>query len=207
MKLILATHNPKKLKELKTLLNLPDVELVSAIDVPEAPEIIEDGVTFQENAVKKAATLARITGEWALADDSGLEVDALNGAPGVHSARYAGEPVKYSANNTKLRLALRGETNRKARFRCVIALASPDGEARCVEGTCEGVITETQRGRKGFGYDPLFQPEGFSKTFAEMDAADKNCISHRALALAKAKATWMPLLARHPRSWPKDMPN
>lgn len=201
MKLVIATQNPKKLKELKTLLNLPGVELICALDLPDAPEILEDGVDFHENAIKKAATLARLTKCWALGDDSGLEVDALNGAPGVHSARYAGEPVKYSANNKKLLHALLGESNRKARFRCVIALASPDGEARCVEGTCEGVITEALRGRKGFGYDPLFQPTGYSQTFAEMDSAEKNLISHRGKALAQAKQAWGALLAKHPAGW------
>lgn len=201
MKLILATHNPKKLKELKQLMDLPGLEIVSALDIPNAPEVLEDGLTFQENAIKKAVALAKLTGCWALADDSGLEVDALNGAPGVHSARYAGEPVKYAANNRKLLQALKGETNRKARFRCVIALASPEGETRCVDGTCEGVILDALQGRKGFGYDPLFQPEDYPQTFAEMDAQEKNRISHRGRALAAAKQAWGDLLARHPRSW------
>ena len=195
MKLVLATHNPKKLKELKALMDLPGLEIVSALDIPHAPEVIEDGRTFHENAIKKATTLARFAKCWALADDSGLEVDALNGAPGTHSARYAGEPVKYSANNKKLLQALQGEANRKARFRCVIALSSPEGETRCVEGTCEGVILESGRGRKGFGYDPLFQPVGYSQSFAEMDGQEKNKISHRGRALAAAKEAWASLLA------------
>jgi len=194
MKLLIASHNPKKLKEIKEILAVPGLELVSALDIPNAPEVVEDGLTFQENAAKKALTLARATGQWALADDSGLEVDALNGAPGVHSARYAGEPVKYAANNQKLLAALRGESNRRARFRCVIALADPKGEVRMVEGTCEGVITEALRGRKGFGYDPLFQPEGYAATFAEMDSQEKNRISHRGRALARARQEWGGLL-------------
>ena len=201
MKLIIATQNPKKLKEIKSMLDLPNLEISSSLDVPGLTAVEEPGVTFQENAVHKAVTLARLTGQWALADDSGLEVEALNGAPGVHSARYAGEPVKYSANNEKLLHALMGESNRRARFRCVLALSSPAGETRCVEGTCPGVITESLRGRRGFGYDPLFQPDGYTQTFGEMDSAEKNRISHRALALAKAKEAWAALLAKNPRGW------
>lgn len=201
MKLVIATQNPKKLQEIKALLDFPGLEIVCALDLVDIPEIEEDGVTFHENAVKKAVTLARLTGHWALADDSGLEVDALNGAPGVHSARYAGEPVKYAANNEKLLHALAGETHRRARFRCVIALSSPRGETRCVEGACEGTIRETLKGNMGFGYDPLFQPDGYTQTFAEMDAAEKNRISHRGRALAAAKAAWGNWLSRHPADW------
>jgi XTP/dITP diphosphohydrolase len=194
MKLLIASQNPKKLKEIREILDLPGLELVSALDLPGAPDIVEDGLTFEENAAKKALTMARASGLWALADDSGLEVDALNGAPGVHSARYAGEPMKYSANNRKLLTTLRGETNRRARFRCVLALASPQGEVRTVEGTCEGAIADGPRGRKGFGYDPLFVPEGHTVTFAEMDPAEKNRISHRGRALAAAQRAWAGLL-------------
>lgn len=194
MKLLIASQNPKKLHEIKAILDVPGLELVSALDIPNAPDVEEDGSTFQENAIKKAVTLARATGLWTLADDSGLEVDALNGAPGVYSARYAGEPVKYDANNKKLLGALMGETNRRARFRCVIALSSPLGETKTVEGTCEGAIIEALRGRKGFGYDPLFVPDGYRVTFAEMDAAEKNRISHRGRALAKARQEWSDLL-------------
>lgn len=201
MKLIIATQNSHKLKEIKDLLKETGVQVISASEVPNAPLVEEDGSTFEENAVKKAVALARVANAWALADDSGLEVDALGGIPGVHSARYAGEPVKYAANNKKLLGALLGETNRRARFRCVIALSSPNGETRCVEGSCEGVITEKPRGRKGFGYDPIFQPEGYTLTFAEMDAAEKNRISHRARALAAAKQAWGALLAGNPSGW------
>lgn len=201
MKLVLATQNTEKLKEIKALLDFPGLDVVSALDLPGIPPVEEDGATFEENAVKKAATLARLTGCWALADDSGLEVEALNGAPGVHSARYAGEPVKYTANNKKLLSALKGESNRRARFRCVLALANPDGDARCVEGTCEGTILEAPRGRKGFGYDPLFQPDGYTQSFAEMDSTEKNRISHRGRALAAAKEAWGARLARKPKDW------
>lgn len=196
MKLLIATQNPKKLREIKAILNVPGLELLSAIDIPNAPDVIEDGLTFQENATKKAVTLATCTGLWALADDSGLEVDALGGAPGVHSARYAGEPMKYSANNRKLLGALLGETNRRARFRCVLALSDPQGQIRLVEGACEGTITTSPRGRKGFGYDPLFVPDGFAATFAEMDPEEKNRISHRARALERARQEWGELLGK-----------
>jgi XTP/dITP diphosphohydrolase len=201
MKLLIASRNKNKLTELRVLLAAPGLELISADEIPGAPEVLEDGISFEENAVKKAALLARATGLWTIADDSGLEVDVLGGIPGVHSARYAGEPPKYGANNKKLLEAMRGETNRRARFRAVIALSSPAGETRCVEGACEGVIVEKARGRKGFGYDPLFQPDGFTQTFAEMDAAAKNKISHRGRALAKAKEAWSALLASNPAAW------
>ena len=202
MKLVLATQNPKKLEELRALLDLPATDVICALDIPGIPEVVEDGKTFHENAVKKAVTLARLTGCWALADDSGLEVEALNNAPGVYSARYAGEPVDYAANNQKLMNALHGTSNRRARFRCVIALSSPQGETRCVEGSCPGLIIETLKGHQGFGYDPLFQPDGYTQTFAEMEAAEKNRISHRGRALAAAKQAWGALLAKHPESWP-----
>lgn len=201
MKLVIATQNPKKLEEIRALLDFPELEIVCALDLPDLPEIIEDGQTFRENAVKKAVTLARLTGHWALADDSGLEVDALEGAPGVFSARYAGEPVNYAANNSKLLLALAGETHRRARFRCVIALSSPGGESRCVEGSCEGTLLESQRGSQGFGYDPLFQPDGYTETFAEMDGPEKNRISHRGRALAAAKTAWRDWLSGQPNDW------
>lgn len=201
MKLLIATQNPNKLKEMKELLAGFGVDLASAMDLPDAPIVEEDGLTFEANAAKKAIELARHSGLWSLADDSGLEVDALGGAPGVHSARYAGEMAKSSANNKKLLKALEGETNRRARFRCVLALSSPAGDARVVEGVCEGSIAEAPRGRKGFGYDPLFIPDGHAQTFAEMDAALKNSISHRGRALAKARDGWGAMLARDPRSW------
>lgn len=202
MRLVLATQNQHKLHELRALLDLPAVKIYAALDIPGLPPIEETGLTFEENAALKAVALARHTGDWALADDSGLEVEALNGEPGIHSARYAGEPVNYSANNEKLLEELKGATNRRARFRCVIALSSPDGETRFVEGSCNGVITESHQGRKGFGYDPLFQPDGYPVTFAEMESAEKNRISHRGRALAKAKTEWAAMLATNPARWP-----
>ncbi|MBU1695015.1 MAG: XTP/dITP diphosphatase [Verrucomicrobia bacterium] len=201
MKLILATRNRHKLEEIRTLFELPGLELSSALDHPEIPDVEENGKTFEENAVKKAVTLARATGCWALADDSGLEVDALGGAPGVYSARYAGEPVSYPANNAKLLRELTGVTDRRARFLCVVALASPSGQARTVEDRCEGRIIHEVRGTRGFGYDPLFVPDGFEKTFAEMEASAKHAISHRGRALQKARAAWHEFLKSDPSDW------
>ena len=194
MKLVIATRNKHKLEEIREIFHIPGLEVVSAFDFPDVPDVVEDGETFEANAIKKAVTLAKATGLWALADDSGLEVDALNGAPGVYSARYAGEPVDYKANNRKLLQELQDAPNRSARFRCVIALSNPAGETRVVDGRCEGTIGFEERGDKGFGYDPLFIPEGHTVTFAEMDAAAKHAISHRGRALRSAAAQWAPLL-------------
>lgn len=192
--LIVATGNQHKLAEIRAIFSMPGLELAGLDAVPAAPEVVEDCDTFEGNAIKKAATLAAFTGQWTLADDSGLEVDALHGAPGVYSARYAGEPANYAANNEKLLHALKGVVDRTARFRCVIALCGPDGAARTVEGRCEGRIAEAAVGTGGFGYDPLFIPEGCDVTFAEMDPAAKNAISHRGRALAKAGEAWRELL-------------
>jgi XTP/dITP diphosphohydrolase len=195
MKLLIATKNAHKLEEISDILRVPNLRLFSMRDYPDLPEVEEDGDTFEANACKKAAVMARHTGLWAMADDSGLEVEALGGAPGVRSARYAGEPVSYPANNRKLLEALRGASNRRARFRSVIALSSPDGDCRTAEGSCEGTIIEEERGTNGFGYDPLFVPDGHARTFAEMDAALKNSISHRSRALRHACEAWGDFLA------------
>ena len=194
MKLVIATRNKHKLEEIREIFHIPMLDVVSAFDFPDVPDVVEDGETFEANAIKKAVTLAKATGLWALADDSGLEVDALNGEPGVYSARYAGEPVSPPANNRKLLAALKNVTNRKARFRCVVALSSPSGETRVVDGRCEGTIGFEERGSKGFGYDPLFIPDGHTVTFAEMDGAAKHAISHRGRALRSAAAQWAALL-------------
>lgn len=207
MKLVIATRNKHKLEEIRVVwagvgCRVSGVELVSALDFPGIPDVVEDGETFEANAVKKAVSLAAATGLWSLADDSGLEVDALGGAPGVYSARYAGEPVSYPANNRKLLEELKHTKDREARFRCVIALSSPGGQARTVEGRCEGVIAHEERGKQGFGYDPLFVPEGFTKTFAEMDGESKNAISHRGRALKNAMEAWGEMLGKNPADWP-----
>lgn len=189
MELVLATRNPGKVRELSQMLAPLGYEVVSLDRYPGVPEIVEDGATFKDNAVKKAATVARHTGRLALADDSGLEVDYLGGAPGVHSARFAGEGHNDRANNEKLLNLLSGvpAEKRSARFRCVVAVATPDGRVFTAEGTCEGVITTEPRGEGGFGYDPLFLVPEYGKTFGELEPAVKNRISHRGRALALAR--------------------
>jgi len=190
VKLLIATGNRNKLKEIRAIFNLPGLDLMSIDQVGNTPEVVEDGNSFEINALKKAVTLALTAGLWTMADDSGLEVDVLSGEPGVRSARYAGERADYRANNIKLLEAMRGQSNRTARFRCVIALSRPNGQAQIVEGVCEGTISEEPKGRGGFGYDPLFIPKGYSMTFAEMDPDQKNSISHRGAALRLAREKW-----------------
>ena len=203
MRVIVATRNAHKLREIRAILGSGGVELVGLDAFPSAPEVEEDEETFEGNAVKKAVTVARACGLPALGDDSGLEVFALNSAPGVRSARYAGEPPDHAANNRKLLDALRAATDRRARFRCVLALAAPDGSVRTVEGRCEGSIATVPRGVHGFGYDPVFLPEGAERTFAEMEPAEKNRLSHRARALMAARSVWNEFRATadvpHPR--------
>lgn len=183
-KLILATRNKHKVEELISLLQPFGIEVLSALDFPEIPDVIEDGTTFEENASKKAIEIARQTGLYSLADDSGLEVDALDGAPGIYSARYAGEPANDAANNKKLleQLANVPDEARGARFVSVIAYASPAGDVVTFRGTCEGRILRELRGTNGFGYDPLFFLEDHNATMAEIAAEEKNRISHRAKA-------------------------
>ncbi len=201
MKLLIASRNSNKIAEIHAIFDLPTIELISLRDRPDWPEVVEDGRTFQANAVKKAVSLALAGRCWALADDSGLEVDALDGLPGVQSARYAGEPVNPTANNTKLLKALQGQQQRQARFQCVLALANAEGRAQIVEGTCSGRIIHECRGSGGFGYDPLFVPDGHTQTFAEMAAELKNQISHRARALCLARQQWGEMLSRASQVW------
>ena len=189
-RLVLATKNSGKILEIKELIrNLP-VEIVACSAYKDIPEIVEDGETFEDNATSKALGVAKATGEVALADDSGLEVDALHGAPGVHSARFAGEGIprgreRDRANYEKLLSLLEGveDAGRTARFRCVAAIATPDGRVRLAHGVCEGKIASAPRGCGGFGYDPVFIPNGYSKSFAELPQETKNSMSHRAGAL------------------------
>jgi len=194
MKLLVATRNRHKLDEIRAILTMPGLALVGADDVPGLPDVEEDAPTFDGNARKKALTLALAAKCLALADDSGLEVEALHGEPGVLSARYAGKQGDTPANNAKLMRVLKGQTNRRAQFRCVLALASPDGTVRTVEGCCKGHLLHEPRGVNGFGYDPLFVPDGHEQTFAELSAEIKNQISHRAQALRYAMAAWKGLL-------------
>jgi XTP/dITP diphosphohydrolase len=186
--LVLATRNPHKIREMSELLADSGITVLSVGDFPDVPDVVEDGATLEENAVKKAATVAAATGHPALADDTGLEVDALGGAPGVLSARYAGPRATYADNNRKLLGALAGvpPPRRRATFRCVVALAVPGAAVRTVEGSTAGVILEAPRGEAGFGYDPVFQPDGFARTYAEMDASAKNAVSHRGKAVRAA---------------------
>jgi XTP/dITP diphosphohydrolase len=193
--LVVATGNRGKLEEIRTLLDGLAVEVRGVAELlPSPPRVVEDGATFADNAVKKAKAVAQATLSLTLADDSGLEVDALGGRPGVHSARFAGDRATDAENNAALLAALGASDapemhagGLSARFRCVLALVDPftsGGEAVTVEGVCEGVITRTPRGSGGFGYDPLFVVCGSDKTMAELSADEKNRISHRAQALA-----------------------
>lgn len=202
MKLLVATGNRHKFQEISAILESPHVTFISLRDLCAPPTVIEDGNTFELNAIKKAMTLAQFSGLWTLADDSGLEVDALHGAPGVYSARYAGEPSDDAANNHKLLEKLAGVHDRRARFRCVIALSDPVGCVQTVSGVCEGTLRYETHGTGGFGYDPLFVPEGYTTTFAELSADIKNKISHRARALNQAYQQWEQILEQEPPHWP-----
>jgi XTP/dITP diphosphohydrolase len=190
MQLLVATRNKHKLKELRVLLKDLPLEVVSAADVRGLPEIVEDGATVRDNAAKKAVETASAAKMLTIADDTGLEVDALKGEPGVRSARFAGENATYHENNKELLKRLEGVAleKRSARFRCVMAIADEKGLFECVEGICNGTIIEAERGGGGFGYDPLFIADGQTKTFAEISPDVKNRISHRAKAMQKAWA-------------------
>ena len=188
MNLVLATQNAGKLAEFREMLVDLPYEIVSLASYPNLPEIEETGATFAENAALKAETVAAATGELSLADDSGLEVDVLNGRPGIFSARYAGIHAGDEANNIKLLAELAGipHGQRTARFRAVIAIAQPGRQTEFAEGVCEGFIVFSPQGTGGFGYDPLFFVPQAKKTFAQMTPQEKNSISHRARAMAQA---------------------
>lgn len=188
MKVVIATNNPGKVREISEILSPQGIGVVSLNEYPGLVEVKEDGDTFKDNAVKKALAACGHTGLMALADDSGLEVDYLDGAPGVHSSRFAGEGKDDAANNQKLLELLAGvpEEKRTARFRCVVAIVDREGWIYTAEGTCEGIIATEPRGKGGFGYDPLFYLPEIGKTFAELEPEIKNKISHRARALAGA---------------------
>lgn len=179
--LLLATRNRGKVEELARILAGLDVRLRSAADVP-YPEVAETGTTFVENALLKARAAMEATGLPAVADDSGLVVDALGGEPGVRSARFAGPEADDAANTALLLARLRGHTDRRARFVCAAVLVLPDGRFETVEATLEGEIVDAPRGSGGFGYDPVFQPLGMTVTTAELSAAEKDAISHRGKA-------------------------
>ena len=181
--LVLATRNEGKVKELRKVLSDFDIDLRSLNDFGPIPEAVEDGDTFEENAYKKSHFTAKVLGLPAISDDSGLVVEALNGAPGVYSARYAGEDATDEDNIKKLLKEMADKSDRRAAFQCVISIAVPSGPALTYEGKCEGTITTEPSGSGGFGYDPVFFSDELGKTFAESSIEEKNKISHRGRAL------------------------
>lgn len=181
--IVLATTNKGKTKEIQKLLENASIEIRNLSDFGPIPEIIEDGETFDDNAYKKASLTARFLGYPAMADDSGLCVDALDGSPGVYSARYAGINATDEDNVKKLLKDMEGKENRNAGFKCVISIAVPTGAALTYEGECRGILTTEPRGDNGFGYDPLFFFPELNKTFAQLTIEEKGQVSHRGLAL------------------------
>ena len=189
MDLVLATRNVDKTQEIRASLDGLGYRILTLEECPSVPEVVEDGNSYEANAMKKAKTVAQHTGKMALADDTGLEVDALRGQPGLFSARFAGEDVTYADNRQKL-LSLMKEVpaiKRTARFRCVMVLAMPGGQTRTEEGVVEGIITEEEQGKGGFGYDPVFYLPALQKTLAQLTLEEKNRVSHRAKALEKIR--------------------
>ncbi len=191
MEVIVSTRNINKFKEISKILSDAKIKAVSLDKFPKAPKKIkEDGETFEDNACIKALKIANSTQKLTVADDSGLEVMAIDGAPGVYSARFSGRGATYDSNNNKLLKDikhLKYKKDRKARFVCAVAIADASGIIAIVKGICNGYITQQLKGSKGFGYDPLFEVSGYKKTFAELNPKLKNQISHRAKAFAKAK--------------------
>lgn len=196
--LVVATKNKGKLREIKELLAGVNVIITSLADYPGAPEIIEDGATFQENALKKAVTIAAYTNQLTMGEDSGLEVEALGNAPGIYSARFSGENATDDMNNRKLMEELKGVPleKRAARYRCSIALVDDEETIGMVEGECPGVIATEARGTNGFGYDPYFLIPKYNKTFGELDPSVKAKMSHRAHALQALRQTLKEYLNR-----------
>jgi XTP/dITP diphosphohydrolase len=186
--LVIATRNRNKLREFQEILRGLDIEIVSLDQFGPIPPVIEDGATFEENAYKKALHTAKILGVPALADDSGLVVEALSGQPGVYSARYAGENATDDENCRKLLFELADVNDRKAYFQCVLSLAVPSGPALTYAGRCDGTIINEKRGDNGFGYDPIFLFDELQKTFAELSIDEKSKVSHRGKALAELKS-------------------
>ncbi len=183
-KLVLASRNKDKIEEMKVLVSGLGIEVLSALDFHDLEDVEEDQPTLEGNALKKARYVFSKTGIPSLSDDTGLEVEALGGAPGVYTARYAGEDATYQDNVDKLIREMGVKENRKAHFRTVVALVDGNEELT-FEGVCSGNILNEEKGSEGFGYDPVFQPEGFDESFAEMDSSIKNEISHRGRAIQK----------------------
>jgi len=189
MQLVLATNNIDKIREIRQSLEDLPVTILTSDDFLDFPDPHETGATLAENAILKAREICEFTGLPALADDTGLEVDALNGAPGVYSSRYAGENVSYRDNYEKLIREMRGvpREKRTARFRCVVAIAWSPDDIQTVEGVADGIITEDIIGDKGFGYDPVFYYPALNKRFSEMTVGEKNRVSHRGKAVQAAR--------------------
>lgn len=189
LEIVVATRNKDKVKEIKKILKGLKVKILTLDSFKKLPQVVEDGKTFKENASKKARIISKLSKRLAIADDSGLEVEALNGRPGVKSSRFAGNKASYSKNNAKLLRMLKGLSlsRRKARFVCVISIAKDGRVLKAVKGTCSGKIGFALRGKSGFGYDPLFIMPKYGKTFAELGPKVKNRISHRYRALKKAE--------------------
>jgi len=187
--LVVATGNRHKVEEIRAMLADLPIAIRSLAEFPGAPDVVEDGATYRENALKKAWSAAKFTGKPALADDTGLEVDALGGQPGLYAARFAGESCTFQDNIRKLLRLMEGVPldRRGARFVCVIALVDPNGREQVVEGELRGRITESQSGGGGFGYDPVFYVPEAGKTLAELTADEKNHVSHRRRALDRAR--------------------
>lgn len=189
MDLVLATRNKKKIEEIKRITEGLKITIFTLNDFPGCPEVIEDGIAFEENAIKKAVAVAKYTGKAALADDSGIEVYALNGAPGILSARYAGKDADDRKNIEKLLSEMQSVSieQRGARFVCCIALALSEGSIHTFHGYAEGTVGREPKGVRGFGYDPLFYPDGYDRTFAEMTDEEKDKLSHRGKAIRKVQ--------------------
>jgi XTP/dITP diphosphohydrolase len=186
---IIATRNKGKIREFREALHGLGLRIYALSDFPDVPEIEEDGKNFTENALKKARVYSKYFGMLTISDDSGLEVDSLKGLPGIYSARYAGEGASSQVNNQKLLSELQGVpiSKRGARFKCILAMISPDGKEAIAEGSCKGSIGFREKGKRGFGYDPLFILPTYGKTMAELSLREKNKISHRGKALKKIR--------------------
>ena len=204
--LVMATRNPGKTAEIRELLQGFPVEIKSLSDFGPIPEVEEDADTFDANAYKKAGFTARVLGVPAIADDSGIAVEALNGAPGVHSARYGGENASDEDRRNKLLTEMDGRSDRQAAFECVISLAVPSGPALTYEGRCEGVLAEAPAGANGFGYDPIFYYPPLQKTFAELTREEKSRVSHRGKALRELRGEFDKVLQWIRKHMPPEDP-
>ncbi len=190
MKFVLATQNPKKKEELLAILGGLGVDIVTEEELGVHVEVEETGSTFGENAALKAKAVMEATGLPAIGDDSGLCVDAMNGAPGVYSARYGGEGLSDEERYRLVLEAMAGQTDRRAHFETVVCCAMPNGDWFAARGTCQGTIAFAPRGENGFGYDPIFRPAGYDRSMAELTMEEKNAISHRGRALEQFKKEW-----------------